>query len=79
MLDGLRDDIREINYALSLSPVRTHRNAKQERDDPDYLPNHFFLDDDVLITLGHEDISMATSIVPLQELISRQKFCQAAE
>ncbi|WWD20517.1 hypothetical protein CI109_104993 [Kwoniella shandongensis] len=76
-MTGLNDD--QVNYVLTMAPI-------QESDlDPmvepkqllqPHLPSHFFLDDKMLITLGHEDKKMVNVMTTVREALGRQKICQ---
>ncbi|OCF44576.1 hypothetical protein I317_01649 [Kwoniella heveanensis CBS 569] len=78
LLNGC-DDSNDINYALTLAPLQAsdldpfdHRPIPTPQD---VLPNHFFLDDMMLITLGHNDKRMISVLTTVKEVLGRQKMC----
>nr|XP_031862412.1 uncharacterized protein CI109_001909 [Kwoniella shandongensis]KAA5529484.1 hypothetical protein CI109_001909 [Kwoniella shandongensis] len=81
MMNDLNDD--QINYVLTMAPIvpsdldpsippPSYKGGQQ------YLPNHFFLDDRILFTLGHEDIKMVSVLADLKEVLGRQRICTVA-
>ncbi|GFZ48357.1 hypothetical protein JCM24511_06105 [Saitozyma sp. JCM 24511] len=73
------DDVHHINYVLSLTPVEpADRYPSAELIPPraNHLPDHFFIDDDMLVAMGHKDDSMVTTVVPVREALGRQRMCQ---
>jgi hypothetical protein len=76
--DG-QDDVHETTYVLTLTPIEA--SDKDTSLPPvvlpiNCLPDHFFLDDGMLISMGHADSTMVSSVVSVREVIGRQRMCQ---
>ncbi|KAK8864628.1 hypothetical protein IAR55_001878 [Kwoniella newhampshirensis] len=79
MMSGLNDD--QINYVLTMAPIvpsdlNPSLPSPYSSQTQRYLPNHFFLDDKILFTLGHEDLRMVSVLADLKEVMGRQKICE---
>lgn len=76
--DGL-NDVTEISYVLALSPLKAPQAQKSywssEKVQPTY-PDHFFLDDSILVTLGVKDVAMASSIITVEKALARHRLCE---
>ncbi|WVF67412.1 hypothetical protein IAT40_002168 [Kwoniella sp. CBS 6097] len=79
LLNGC-DDSNDINYALTLAPLQQSDldplKYKPIQTPQSVLPNHFFLDDMMLITLGHNDKRMISVLTTVEEVLGRQKMCR---
>lgn len=78
MVPGGFDDFRKTNFALTMAPLEPHdldMSFPSVRLPQAYLPSHFFLDDDILLTLGHDDNKMLSTVIPVTEAIGRQRMC----
>jgi hypothetical protein len=76
--DG-QDDVHETTYVLTLTPIEA--SDKDTSLPPvvlpiNCLPDHFFLDDGMLISMGHADSYMVSTVVPVREVIGRQRMCR---
>ncbi|KAK8850335.1 hypothetical protein IAR55_004252 [Kwoniella newhampshirensis] len=75
-MNGLSDD--QINYALTMVPIEDgdlDPSIPQKRLPQTHLPSHFFLDDKLLITLGHRDRAMTSVMTTVRDVLGRQKIC----
>lgn len=70
--------MRFINYAAAITPLpRSYLNATYphaESPQP-YLPDHFFLDDLMIMSLGVRDWEMANIVLSFEELLGRHQMC----
>ncbi|BEI82534.1 hypothetical protein CcaverHIS002_0304020 [Cutaneotrichosporon cavernicola] len=70
------DDPIKINFALSMVPLEpADLDPTAKRRKHRQAPGHFFLDDTVLMTLGHADDRMISTTFPAREMLSRHKMC----
>ncbi|WVW87136.1 hypothetical protein I302_109193 [Kwoniella bestiolae CBS 10118] len=72
------DDENDINYALSLAPIPESDldlTVKQRKTPQIVQPDHFFLDDQMLITMGHNDKEMTSVLTTVREILGRQHMC----
>lgn len=75
--DGL-DENGSIVYCLTLVPLEAHdldKTVPPIKTPYPYNPAHFFLDDQMLVSYGHEDATMGSTIMPVREAVARHKFC----
>ncbi|WWC92605.1 uncharacterized protein L201_007564 [Kwoniella dendrophila CBS 6074] len=74
-------DENHINYALSLVPVSksdlnpNEESSRAKKAKQIVQPDHFFLDDNVLITMGQDDIEMTSVLATVRELLGDQEMC----
>ncbi|WWC73890.1 uncharacterized protein I206_107862 [Kwoniella pini CBS 10737] len=72
------DDENDINYALTLAPIQQSdlgSTVKPTKTPQIVQPDHFFLDDHMLITMGHNDNEMTTVLATVEEILGRQHMC----
>ncbi len=71
------DDPKKINFALSMVPLEKADLDPEARrvNAKGYGPGHFFIDDTVLMTLGHADDRMISTTFPATEMLARHKMC----
>ena len=72
------NDTEQIHYALAMAPIvpsDLDRSLAPPRYEPGILPNHFFLDDDLLITFGANDNEMESTVMPVRDALGRHKMC----
>ena len=72
------NDTEQIHYALAMAPIvpsDLDRSLAPPRYEPGILPNHFFLDDDLLITFGANDNEMESTVMPIRDALGRHKMC----
>ena len=76
MIDGL-NDVTEISYVLALSPLVAGRptGVTTRSVGPPINLDHFFLDDDILVTMGVKDVTMASSVISVMRALERHKLC----
>lgn len=60
----------DINFVLSMVPLADKKIRM------DTLPDHFFLDDKVLMSLGHADVAMMSVLTSVKEIIAGQRLCE---
>lgn len=68
-----------VNYVLSMSPLERSDyddQAPRKKTHVAVLPDHFFLDDEAILSFGHGDREMYTTVIPLTELLGRHKMCE---
>ncbi|WRT69889.1 uncharacterized protein IL334_006880 [Kwoniella shivajii] len=76
-LNGCDDDV-DINYALSLVPIQQSDLDPKDmaKKTPQTVqPDHFFLDDHMMITLGHNDKEMTSVLTKVRDILGRQHMC----
>lgn len=69
-----------VNYVLSMSPLEKSdydEEAPQKVTHPAVLPDHFFWDDEAILSFGHGDREMYTTAIPVSEMMGRQKLCSS--
>ena len=72
------NDTESINYALAMAPILPSdldRSLASPRYQPGILPNHLFLDDDLLITFGFDDKQMKSTVMSVRDALGRHKMC----
>ena len=73
------DDDNATNYAVTLSPLHPTELLEQEMDqvvpNSGCLPSHFFLDDMMVISLGHDDEAMGLIMVTVKEALMGHEMC----
>ncbi|WVQ66252.1 uncharacterized protein L199_004431 [Kwoniella botswanensis] len=72
------DDENDINYALSLVAIQQSDidpSGKPTITPQIVQPDHFFLDDRMLITMGHNDKEMTSVMTTVREILGRQHMC----
>lgn len=73
-------DDERVNFALSLVPIQISDmdpSVEFPAGSHTTLPNHFFLDDFMLISIGHNDRTMINTMTSVREAIGRQRLCAA--
>jgi hypothetical protein len=78
------DDLEAINYAMTIQPITGLSVDDIQRTAPippvfaagGVLPDHFFIDDLVLLTLGQSDMRMTSIVIEMREALSGHDLCQ---
>lgn len=70
-------DPEAINYVLSLQPVPSVDQGEAPAPRVVTMPDHFFLDDLVLITMGHNDAAMTSTVVEMSDVLGGHSLCDA--
>lgn len=78
--DGF-DDFHFINYAAAITPLPPSYldpslTMTMAESAEAYLPDHFFLDDLVVMSLGVRDWEMANIVLGFDQLLGRHKMCE---
>lgn len=71
--------MREIGYALTMAPVQPSdldpSSIPPAYTPRGYMPSHFFINDQILLTMGHHDQAMVSTLISMEDALGRHQMC----